>query len=85
MKEPTQSSETSAYILRTPGKFPKEYLLLNTQSVYTLALPRAEWNNFVHTTTMCNNIYNYLKKSVLSSLTAEVFHMGHQITNQFFL
>jgi len=25
--EPTQSSETSAYILRTPGKFPKEYLL----------------------------------------------------------
>ena len=25
--EPTQSSETSAYILRTPEKFPKEYLL----------------------------------------------------------
>ena len=25
--EPTQSPEMSAYILRTPGKFPKEYLL----------------------------------------------------------
>jgi hypothetical protein len=25
--EPTLSSETSAFILRTPGKFPKEYRL----------------------------------------------------------
>ena len=25
--EPTQCSETSAYIIRTPGKFPKEYSL----------------------------------------------------------
>jgi hypothetical protein len=33
----------------------------NTQGADTLALPRAAWNNFVHTTTMCNKIYDYLK------------------------
>jgi len=46
--EPTQSSETSAHILRTPGKFPKEYLLqqanmyqstvMNTKSVMLFKL-----------------------------------------------
>jgi hypothetical protein len=34
---------------------------INIQDVYTLALPRAEWHDFVHTTTMCNKLYDYLK------------------------
>ena len=33
--EPTQSSETSAYIIRTPGKFPKEYLLRSEYFQYS--------------------------------------------------
>ena len=55
--EPTQSSETSAYILRTPGKFPKEYLLY---SEHGESLKTTNYGLFKKLTTKRHDFINFL-------------------------
>ena len=53
--EPTLSSETSAFKLQTPGKFPKEHRLITPQFMSEKRVRCLR--TYIHPTAFCNHVF----------------------------